>query len=257
MFSTDLVVLCLACFTAGFVDSIVGGGGLIQLPALIMCLPGHALLTVLGTNKMISITGNSISAYRFSKHIPFIFKIIFPTAVAAFIFSVFGAWVVSIVSNEILKPVFMVLLFVIFLITLKNKNFGLIDHQEIKVVPVWKLLTIGALIGFYDGFFGPGTGSLLIIAFVGILNMTFVQGSAYAKIINFVTNIAAISFFIFKGAFLIDYVIPLMFFNMAGAFLGVRFALLRGNVFVRGLLRVVIFFTILKLGFDVLKQYLI
>lgn len=255
MLSYQLIVLCLASFAAGFIDSIVGGGGLIQLPALIMCLPGQALVSILGTNKMISITGTAFSAYRFSKHVPFVFKIILPTAMTAFIFSFVGAYTVSLFSSEVLKPVFMVLLFAIFLLTIRSKDFGLKDHDPHQVIPLWKLLFIGVVLGFYDGFFGPGTGSLLIIAFVGILSMTFVQGSAYAKIINLTTNLAAISFFIFKGAYHLNYVIPLMFFNMAGAMMGVRMALLKGNTFVRGLLRAVVFCTILKLSFDVLKQY--
>jgi uncharacterized membrane protein YfcA len=256
MISIELIILCLASFGAGFVDSIVGGGGLIQLPAFMMVLPHYPIVTLLGTNKLVSVSGTAISAWRFSRSIPFIKTIIVPAILSSFIFSFFGAYVVTIVSSEIVKPIFTVMLFLIFIITIRNKSFGLVDHDPNVVIPYWKPLLIGALVGFYDGFFGPGTGSLLIIAFVGILGMTFVQGSAYAKMINLTTNIAALLLFSIKGEFLWAYALPMMIFNIGGALLGVKLALLKGNGFVRTLLRGIVFLTILKLAYDVLKNYL-
>ncbi|MFL5783611.1 MAG: sulfite exporter TauE/SafE family protein [Bacteriovoracaceae bacterium] len=256
MFSTQLIILCLASFSAGFVDSIVGGGGLIQLPALILALPGVPLVTVLGTNKMVSVTGTAISSWRFSRTIPYVRAVLFPAMLTAFVASFLGAWTVSVLDNQILKPIFTVLLFGIFLLTIRKQNFGMEDHDPNVHVPIWKPLLLGGVIGFYDGFFGPGTGSLLIIAFVGMMSMTFVQGSAYAKMINLTTNVAAILLFVSKGAFLINVALPLMIFNVLGAILGVRLALLKGNTFVRGLLRVMIFATIVKLGYEVWRDYL-
>ncbi|WP_408099211.1 sulfite exporter TauE/SafE family protein [Peredibacter sp. HCB2-198] len=255
MVSTELIFLCLAAFGAGFVDSIVGGGGMIQLPALLSILPQYPVVTLLGTNKLVSVTGTAVSAYRFSRQIPYIKTVIVPAILSAFIFSFFGAWVVSIVSSAVLKPLFMVLLFLVFIFTIRNKSFGTVDHDPNVVIPMWKPLVIGSVMGFYDGFFGPGTGTFLIIAFVGMLGMTFVQGSAYAKIINLTTNIAAILLFTMKGKFLFSYAIPMMLFNVGGAMLGVKLALLKGNTFVRGLLRGVVLMTILKLGYDVFKDF--
>jgi uncharacterized protein len=255
MVSTQLIILCLASFGAGFVDSIVGGGGLIQLPAFMLVLPQYPVVTLLGTNKLVSMTGTAVSTYRFSRHIPYIRSIIIPAILSSFLFSFLGAWTVSIVSNEYLKPIFMIMLFVVFLVTIRNKSFGIVDHNPDVKIPAWKPILIGALIGFYDGFFGPGTGSFLIIAFVGLLGMTFVQGSAYAKIINLTTNLAAILLFAIKGEFLFEYALPMMLFNIGGAMLGVKLALLKGNEFVRGLLRGIVLVTILKLGYDVLKNY--
>lgn len=256
MVSYDIIILCLAAFGAGFVDSIVGGGGLVQLPALMMVLPQYPLVTLLGTNKLVSVTGTSFSAWRFSRHIPFLRTVIIPAILSAFIFSFLGAYVVTIISSDVLKPIFMVLMFCVFLLTLKNKSFGLLDHDPNVVIPVWKPLVIGSVLGFYDGFFGPGTGSFLIIGFVGLMGMTFVQGSAYAKIINLTTNIAALLLFAYKGAFLFQYAIPMILFNVLGAVLGVRLALLKGNEFVRGLLRIIVFLTILKLAYQVATDYL-
>ena len=256
MVSYDIIILCLASFGAGFVDSIVGGGGLIQLPVLMMVLPQYPVVTLLGTNKLVSVTGTAFSAYRFSRHIPFIRTIIIPAILSAFLFSFLGAYTVSIMSNEFLKPFFMVLLFCVFLLTIRNKTFGLVDHDHNVVIPAWKPIVIGSILGFYDGFFGPGTGTFLIIAFVGLMGMTFVQGSAYAKIINLTTNLAAILLFMFKGTFLFKYALPMILFNVLGAVMGVLLALLRGNTFVRGLLRVIVLLTILKLGYQICKDYL-
>ena len=256
MLSHELIILCLASLGAGFVDSIVGGGGLIQLPALMMILPQYPVVTILGTNKLVSMTGTAFSAYRFSREIPFLKKILLPAALNAFIFSFLGAWTVSVLSSHFLRPLFMALMLIVFIFTLKYKNFGLIDHQRVTQIAIWKPALIGSLLGFYDGFFGPGTGTFLIIAFVALVGMTFVQGSAYAKVINLTTNLAALLLFSIKGTFLFSYALPMIIFNVLGAMLGVRLALLKGNTFVRGLLRMIILFTILKLGHQIYLENL-
>lgn len=256
MVSYDILILCLASFGAGFVDSIVGGGGLVQLPALMMVLPQYPLITLLGTNKLVSVTGTAFSAWRFSHRIPFIRTIIIPAILSAFLFSFLGAYTVSVISNDVLKPLFMVLMFCVFIFTIRNKTFGLVNHDPNVKIPIWKPLLIGSVLGFYDGFFGPGTGSFLIIGFVGLMGMTFVQGSAYAKMINLTTNLAAILLFMFKGTFLLEYAVPMILFNVLGAMVGVRLALLKGNEFVRGLLRIIVFLTILKLAYQVGDEYL-
>jgi uncharacterized protein len=250
MLNTDLWLLCLASFAAGFVDSIVGGGGLIQLPAVFSILTGYPVVTLLATNKLVSVSGTAFSAWRFSKQIKFSLRIVVPAVVSAFLFSVTGAWVVSQVSNETLKPVFLVLMFFVFIFTIRSKDFGMINHAGEIEVPLWKPIVIGSVLGFYDGFFGPGTGTFLILAFVGLVGMTFVQGSAYAKMINLTTNVAALCFFALKGEFLLQYALPMMMFNMSGAYLGVRMALLKGSTFVRALLRCVVFGTISKMAWD-------
>ncbi len=257
MITYELIILCLSSFAAGFIDSVVGGGGLIQLPALMMVLPGANVVTLLGTNKLVSVTGTAVSAYRFSRQIPYIKTIIIPAMLAAFLFSFLGAFTVTIISSDILKPLFMVLLFLVFILTIRNKSFGLVDHRPDVVIPAWKPILIGASVGFYDGFFGPGTGTFLIIAFVSMLSMTFVQGSAYAKIINFTTNLAALLLFALKGKFLFEYALPMMLFNIGGAMLGVKLALLKGNEFVRALLRGIVLLTILKLAYEIIKDYLV
>ena len=256
MVTSEIIILCLAAFGAGFVDSIVGGGGLLQLPALILVYPQTALVTLLGTNKLVSLTGTAFATYRYSRQIAFSKHIIVPAMLTAFIFSGLGAYTVSILSNAFLKPVFICMMIAIFLVTIRNRHFGMVDHDPNIVVSLWKPILVGSCIGFYDGFFGPGTGTLLIMAFVGFMSMTFVHGSAYAKMINLTTNFAAISMFVWKGTVLWNTALLMMVFNVAGSVLGVRMALLKGNEFVRGLLRFIVFATILKLAYEVWRDYM-
>jgi len=253
----DFVKLLIAAFGAGFIDSIVGGGGLIQLPVFLMLLPQYPVISILATNKLVSMSGTAFSAYRYSRQIPFQSNIIFPAIISSFASSLMGAYAVTFISNETIKPVFIILLLVVFIVTIRNKDFGIFNHRSDVPIKLWKPILIGTLIGFYDGFFGPGTGSFLIIAFVGVLGMTFVEGSAYAKVINLTTNIAAILLFSFKTKFLFQLALPMMFFNTLGAVVGVRLALLKGNEFVRVLLRMVVLATILKLGHQVFINYVI
>lgn len=246
-----MILLCGAAFSAGFVDSIVGGGGLIQLPALLLFFPNLPVVNLLGTNKLVSVTGTAFSTYRYSRQIKLLPKIIIPCMTAAFIFSFLGAYTVGFIPNDLLRPIFVCLMLLIFILTIRNKHFGMQDHHFEVNIPIWKPLMIGSILGFYDGFFGPGMGTLLILAFVGMLQMTFVQGSAYAKLINLTTNVAAILLFVLKGTILWKTALLMMVFNVSGAYFGVRMALLRGNEFVRGLLRFVIFVTIVKTGWEV------
>lgn len=252
MVNTQLIILCLASFGAGFVDSIVGGGGMIQLPALMMIFPDKAVVTLLGTNKLISVSGTAFSAYRFSKQIPFALKILIPGLLSAFIFSALGAYSVSVMNPQVLKPLIFVLMIGVFFFTLKNSSFGMEGKEFQSEPPLWKPLLIGTALGFYDGFFGPGTGSLLVISFIGLLSMTFVQGTAYAKAFNLMTNLAAILFFAWRGAIMYEVAVSMMVFNMLGAYFGVKLALLKGNHLVRILLRLIVFCFILKLGHELL-----
>lgn len=256
MLEWHMIFLCMAAFGAGFIDSIVGGGGLIQLPALLLAFPATSVVTLLGTNKLVSITGTAFATYRYSRHVPYKANLIFPAIFTSFLSSFLGAYAVSVISSEFLRPLFLLMMFAVFLLTIRNKHFGMKGHDPEVVIPLWKPMLIGTVLGFYDGFFGPGMGTLLIIAFVGVMGMTFVQGSAYAKMINLTTNLAAIGLFSMKGTILWNTALLMMVFNVAGSVLGVRLALLKGNEFVRGLLRLIIFSMILKVGYEVLRDFL-
>jgi uncharacterized membrane protein YfcA len=248
------VILAFSAFAAGFVDSIVGGGGFIQLPALMIVLPNIPVVSLLGTNKLVSFSGTSVALYRFSRHVQLNMKTLVPCAIMAFIFAFFGSYLVTLIPNNFLRPVFMVVLVLMFGYSIKNRHFGMEGAAQEQKESLFLSMLIGTLIGFYDGFVGPGTGSFLIIAFITLFQLTFVQASAYAKVINLTTNLAAIILFVSTGAFLWKLAIPMAMMNILGSILGVRMALLKGNNFVRILFRVVVFLTILRFGYDVLHR---
>ncbi len=253
-----LASLCLCALLAGFVDSVVGGGGLIQLPALLLFLPptdAAGLAAVFGTNKLSSICGTGMAVVQYARRVCLNWHSLLPAAAAAFAFSFLGARVVSLLKPEVLKPICLALLVGVAIYTFVRKDFGHLHaprftaHRE-RVFGV----AVGAAIGFYDGFFGPGTGSFLIFAFIGLFGFDFLAASASAKVINFATNLAAIAYFAATHNVLYRYGLPMAVCNVAGSLIGTRLALLEGNRFVRGFFLVIVTVMILRFGWEVLGR---
>jgi uncharacterized protein len=248
----EILILCVVTFFAGFIDSIVGGGGLIQTPAMLVLLPGYPVATVLGTTKIPSMTGTAFAAYRYSREVDIDWKVLIFIALSAFVGSVGGSYAITLVKGEFIKPVILMILITVAVYTYWNKNFGL--HQEKSIATSRQIfigLLFGVIIGFYDGMIGPGTGSFLILCFVLFLGKDFLHASANAKLINISTNLASILFFSSTGHILYQYAIPMAAFNLAGSFLGTRLALLRGNKFIRVFFLVIVFGTILRFAYDI------
>lgn len=249
----ELAVLCVFAFLAGFIDSIVGGGGLIQLPALLAILPQAPVVMMLGTNKVASCMGTSVATYQYARKIPLPWKDLLPAAAAAFALSFTGARVVSLIQPGSLRPLIIVLLIVILIYVSIRKDFGAV--QALKGTAArrrWLGILIAGGIGFYDGFFGPGTGSFLIFAFIGIFGMNFITASASSKVINLATNMAAIIYFAATGNINFMLAIPMGLFNILGAVAGTRLAMLKGSKFVRILFLVVVSGIIIKLVYDLI-----
>ncbi len=249
---TVLVSLIILSFVAGFIDAIVGGGGLIQLPALLINTPNQPLLTIFGTNKIAALAGTSVAAYQYSKRIKFDYKLLLVISFFSFVSSYAGAKVVSFIKVETLKPVILVILILIAIYTFIKKDLGSVQTKQL---PANKQLflgsVIGIVVGFYDGFFGPGTGSFFVLGFVVILGFEFVNASAYSKIINCITNISALIVFIKNGDYLIEIAILMSVFNIIGSVIGSRIALKKGNGFVRIIFLVIVSIMILRYGYDV------
>ncbi len=231
---TTLLLLCAFSMAAGFVDAVVGGGGLIQLPAALLLLPGVPFPTLLGTNKFASFFGTSIAVQRFARHVKIDWSTIAPAALAAFLFAFLGSRAVTLLDPVILRPLVLVLLLVVALYVFLVKDLGLIHapkHAPRKTR--WIALGIGSVLGFYDGFFGPGMGSFLIFAFVGLLGFDFLSASASAKAINWCTNLASIIYFASTGQLLYGIGLAMAVSNVAGAALGSHLAIRKGSRFVR------------------------
>lgn len=244
-----LLLLAAFSFLAGFIDAVVGGGGLIQLPAVLILLPGVPLPTLLGTNKFASFFGTSMAVQRYARHVSIDWRTIGPAAISAGVFAFLGARAVTLLNPAVLRPLVLVLLVAVAIYVFLVKELGLI-HQP-KHAPHkarWLGIIVGAAIGFYDGFFGPGTGSFLIFAFVGIFGFDFLSASASAKVVNWSTNLASLLYFTTHGNVLYGFGAAMAVSNVAGATLGTRVAIAKGSRFVRVFFLVIVCALIAKLA---------
>lgn len=247
----DLILLLVAALFAGFVDAVAGGGGLIQVPTLLMALPAESPATVFGTNKVSSIFGTANAALRYAKRIAMPWGIALPAAAAAFLFSFAGAMVVAWLPRAVVRPLVLGLLVLVMIYTVIRPDFGVVSGPRLEpgLERRWALL-VGALLGFYDGFFGPGAGSFMIFAFVRLFRLDFLHASSAAKVVNFATNAAALAYFVPSGHVLWITGLAMAIFNIAGALLGARLALRHGSGFVRWVFVVVASVLIIRLAYD-------
>jgi uncharacterized membrane protein YfcA len=246
---TLILLLAAASLLAGFVDAVVGGGGLIQIPALLILLPGAPVATILGTNKFSSCCGTTIAVQRYARQVAIDWSSILPAAITAFIFSFLGSRTVALLNTAFMRPVVLVLLILVAAYVFWVKDLGLIHkpkHRPSKAILLGIL--IGAVLGFYDGFFGPGTGSFLIFLFVGVFGFDFLAASASAKVINWATNIASIIYFGWSGNILYQYAVPMAVCNIIGAAIGTRLAIAKGSRFVRIFFLIIVSALIAKLA---------
>lgn len=249
--AAQLPWLVVMAFVAGMIDAAVGGGGLIQLPALFTGLPAQPAATLLGSNKFSSLFGTGMSAWRYARKVAIPWRAVLLAAAAAFACSLLGATAVSLVSKEAIRPLVLVLLVAMLAYTLARKDFGklhrprVIGRRELGIA-----IALGGAIGFYDGFFGPGTGSFLIFLFVRFFGLDFLRASAASKIVNVATNVAALSFFIPAGHILVAAAVPMAVANACGAILGTRLALRGGTVLIRRLFVALVVVLIARMGWD-------
>ena len=247
----EWILVSLASLLAGFVDSIVGGGGLIMVPALFATFAGAHPATLFGTNKSASIWGTGIAAWQYQRRVRLPWGAVLPATAAGFAGSLVGAWAVTQISPEFLRKLLPLILAGVLAYTLAKKELGR-DHRPRLSgrAEVLAAVAIGLGIGFYDGFFGPGTGSFLVFLFVRWLGYDFLHASASAKVLNTATNLAALLLFALKGHVWWHYAVPLAAANIAGSLLGTHMALKHGTGFVRGVFIVVVGALILKTGRD-------
>ena len=245
----ETLLILLASGFAGMVDAIVGGGGLILLPALFATYPTAAPATLLGTNKCASVWGTSLATYQYSKRVQLAWRALLPAALFALAGSFAGAWSVTQIAPDFIRKLMPFILLVVLIYTLVKKDMGATHkpHHNKSHERIIACL-IGAVIGWYDGFFGPGTGSFFIFLFVRFLGYDFLNASASAKLLNVATNIAAIALFALKGHVWWHIGLMMAVANMAGSFIGSHLALKHGTGFVRWVFVVVVSLLIIKTG---------
>ena len=250
---TETLTLCFFAFLAGFINGTVGGGGLVQTPALLITLPYAAIPQIMGTAKFSSIVGSISSAVQYGREVTLEWRGILGFMVGgAFTFSFIGARLISYLDPSVLKPVIWFLLLFVFIYILLKKDFGQIQTKALNPSKsnTYGFL-FGCVIGLYDGFFGPGTGSFLILFFITAIGFDFIKASAHAKIVNVSTNLAAFIQFASHGNVLWQFALPMACCNLAGSYVGVRAALIRGNKFVRVLFLCIIALMIIRYGYDI------
>ncbi|MEU6057833.1 TSUP family transporter [Streptomyces sp. NPDC047097] len=248
-----LVMLCLAALVAGWIDAVVGGGGLLLLPALLLGLPQVSAAHVLGTNKAVAIVGTTGAAVTYARKAPVSVATAVRIGLMALAGSMGGAFFAAGISSEVLRPVIMAVLLAVAAFVVLRPGFGTAAAASGPVGrgrTVTAIVLVGGGIGFYDGLFGPGTGTFLVLALTAVLHLNLVTASATAKIVNVCTNAGALAMFAYQGTVLWQLAALMAVFNLAGAMLGARMALSRGAEFVRGVLLVVVFSLVAKLAFD-------
>lgn len=247
----ELLLVSLASLLAGFVDSIVGGGGLILVPALFAIYPSTHPATLFGVNKSASIWGTAVATWQYSQRVQLRWASLGPAALAGFCGSFGGAWLVTVIAPDFLRKALPLVLLGVLIYTLARKELGRAHAPRFSGgAELAAAGLIGLLLGFYDGFFGPGTGSFLVFLLVRWLGYDFLHASASAKMINTATNLAAIILFALKGHVWWHFALVMGAANIVGSLLGTRLALKHGAGFVRGVFIVVVSALILKTGFD-------
>jgi len=251
--TTVLVLLGLAALAAGFVDAVVGGGGLIQLPALLLGLPNASPTQVLATNKLASICGTTVSSATYYRRVRPDPKTFGPMMALAFAGSMCGALVASHIPREAFEPIVLVALIVVGAYVLFKPQLGEVTalryagHRHLAAA-----LAVGFGIGFYDGALGPGTGSFFVFSLVGLLGYSFLEASAKARLANWATNLGALVVFVPQGVVLWKVGLVMGACNLLGGYVGARVAVWRGVRFVRVFFIVVVSAFIVRIGGDVL-----
>lgn len=247
-----ILFLCIASFVAGFIDAIVGGGGLIQTPAALILLPNVPVASIIGTLKIPGFSGTSIATYQYLKRVNVNWKLFAVMAMVSFTFAYLGSSLLNVMQNDFMKPLLFAILILLLFYTYLKKDFGQYQSNKLSSKQhYFYAILISIVLGFYDGFIGPGTGSLLIMAFIAFLGFDFLQASANAKLVNLATNFGSITLFVLKGKIIWAVAIPMAICNATGSWLGARLAISKGNGFIRVFFLIIVSIALLRFGYDV------
>lgn len=252
----DFALLGCAAFLAGLVDAVVGGGGLIQVPVLFSVFPREIPATLLGTSKFAGIFGTGAAAVNYARKVRVAWSAAAPAAVSALLLSFAGAYTVTKVPADFVRTLLPFVLVAVAVYTFRKKDFGSV-HAPLHSGSTerWVALGIGAAIGFYDGFFGPGTGSFLLFLYVRFFGFDFLSASAAAKVVNVACNLSALMWFGYSGHILWQLGLLMAVCQVAGSLVGTRLAIKHGSAFVRKLFLVVVSLLIVKTSYDAIVKW--
>jgi uncharacterized membrane protein YfcA len=247
-----IILLCIAAFAAGFIDAIVGGGGLIQTPAGLILLPNLPVSTVIGSLKIPAFSGTSFAAYQYMKKVTMNWKLLLIMMALAIPSAFIGSTLLTYMSNDFMKPLLLFILSLLAVYTYAKKNFGQHIAKDIsQKKQILNAVMISVVVGFYDGFIGPGTGSFLVVAFIALMGFDFLHASANAKMVNLSTNFGSICLFVLKGKIIWAIAIPMAASNACGGWMGAKLAINKGNGFIRIFFLVVVVGTLIRFAYDI------
>ncbi|UZP03373.1 TSUP family transporter [Clostridium botulinum] len=246
-----LLIICPLVFLAGIIDAVAGGGGIISLPAYIFA--GIPIHIAYGTNKFASCIGTSISSIKFFRSGNIKIKSALLSAAGALIGSWFGAQIVLLLNEKYLNYCLIIILPIVSLFLLFNRNFGVKNKKELSNKKMYILSSIiGLFLGAYDGFFGPGTGTFLVICFTGILGFNLITASGNAKIVNLASNFSALIAYILGGKVMFSIGVPAAVCAIAGNYLGAHLAIKNGDKIIKPIIFVAIGLLFIKVIFDLI-----
>ncbi len=247
----DLLLIIVAAFGAGLVDAMVGGGGLIQLPALLTAYPSTPPAVLLGTNKFASIFGTGSAVLRFARGVRIPWRTLLPLVPVVFLGALGGARVATLVPPEVFRPLVPVMLAVVLVYVVWRKDLGT-HHAPLVHSRASALLAAVILcaVGFYDGFFGPGTGSFFMLLFVRFYGFDFLHSAASARVLNVATNAGALVYFGSQVELLWLVGVLMAVANVSGAVLGSNLAMKHGSAFVRRVFIIVVVVLIARTAWD-------
>jgi uncharacterized membrane protein YfcA len=256
MTAPTLALLALASLAAGFIDAVVGGGGLITMPALLLGLPaGTPFPTILGTNKVVACTGTTMAAGKFLRSGVMRWQDMVGPVLASMVGACGGVALAYFLQGRfegLLRPLMLAVMVAMLAFTLLRPNLGQLHAPKFGLGHQRGLaMLISLCLGFYDGFFGPGTGSVLIFLFVAVLGFDFLRSSALAKSVNWASNITAMTLFLWKGSWIPMVALSMAVANGIGGYLGAHVALEKGSAWVRVMFIAVVSALILRLGWQV------
>jgi uncharacterized membrane protein YfcA len=253
--ATLWLLTALAGFAAGLIDSIVGGGGLVLTPAMLNLHPQLHILQAIGTQRTSSIMGTSVAAWNYLRRIKVERRILVPACIAALSASAVGVQLAKRIDGEVLKWTVLAICVVLAIYTVFRKDLGL--REDRRFHPKHETLAavaIGAATGFYNGLIGPGTGTIMVFAFVSFLGLDFLKSSAVSKTTNVAADLSSWAVLAFGGFVLWTLAIPLIIGNMIGSYIGSHLAIRRGQGFVRAVFLVIVLSLIARQAWQLATQ---
>lgn len=246
-----ILIAAIGAFAAGFIDAVVGGGGLIQVPLLFILFPNLPHTSIIASNRLASAVGTGVAAFQYTKAHKVDLKLLMIGAIGAVLCAYVGAFIMRQINTSTFKPVLFCIICILAIYTFFKKDLGTI-HKQLAPIPkrYFLMFFISIIIGLYNGIFGPGTGALLLLSLVQILGFNFLQASGYAKIINALADGGSLISFLIQGAVWYKLALPMLVMNVAGSYVGSKMAIKQGNSFIRKLFIIVLAILLVRLGYE-------